>query len=143
MSADFPDSETVRAVLTLATRAPSVPNSQPWHWIIGPRSLHLYADPSRHLSHTDPDRRDLILSCGAVLHHCAVALAAAGWHARIRRLPDSGDPDRLADIEVNRQPPDELDVMLATAIPGRRTDRRHYGSWPVPWGTSSTPTAAG
>ncbi len=134
MSADFPDTETLRAVLTMATRAPSVHNSQPWHWYVGPHSLRLYADPSRQLPRLDPDRRDLLLSCGAALHHCAVALAAAGWHAKIRRLPDPADPEYLAEIEVVRQTPDELDVMLAAAIPARRTDRRTYGAWPVPWG---------
>ena len=131
---DFPESDTVRTVLTLATRAPSVRNSQPWHWRIGPRSLHLDADTTRHLPRTDPDRRDLLLSCGAALHHCTVALAALGWYATVRRMPDSGNPNHLADIEVVRQPPVELDVMLAAAIPNRRTDRRTYSSWPVPWG---------
>ena len=28
----------------------------------------------------------------------------------------------------------EVDVALAAAIPRRRTDRRHYSSWPVPQG---------
>ena len=132
MSAHFPEPETIRAVLTLATQAPSVHNSQPWHWRIGARSLHLYADASRHLPQTDPDRRDLLLSCGATLHHCSVALAAMGWHAKIHRLPNPGDPNHLASIEVNPQPPGELDVTLAAAIARRRTDRRNYSNWPVP-----------
>jgi len=132
MSAYFPDAETVRAVMALATRAPSVHNSQPWHWRVGARSLHLYADPSMHLTGIDPDRRDLILSCGASLHHCVVALAAMGWHAKVHRLPNPAEPRHLAAVEVSRQPAGELDVALAAAIPRRRTDRRHYSSWPVP-----------
>lgn len=134
MTAGFPDAETVRAVLTMATQAPSVHNSQPWHWRVGAESLHLYADESRHLPRTDPDRRDMLISCGAALHHCAVALAAMGWHATVRRLPDPDRPDHLAAITVEPQRPGELDVMLAAAIPRRRTDRRVYSSWPVPWG---------
>jgi nitroreductase len=134
MSANFPDPETLRAVLTLSNRAPSVDNSQPWHWRVGPDSLHLYADASRHLPRTNPDRRDLLLSCGSALHHCTVGLAAMGWHAKVDRLPDPGDPDHLAAIRLVRQPPGELDVMLAAAIGRRRTDRRNYSSWPVPWG---------
>ena len=134
MSVEFPDPETVHAVLTLAGRAPSVHNSQPWHWRIGADSLHLYADPSRHLPSTDPDRRDMMISCGATLHHCTVALAAMGWHAKVHRLADGAEPDHLATIEVTAQPPDELEVMLAAAITRRRTDRRNYSSWPVPWG---------
>ena len=134
MNANFPDPETLRAVLTLSNRAPSVDNSQPWHWRVGPDSLHLYADASRHLPRTNPDRRDLLLSCGSALHHCTVGLAAMGWHAKVDRLPDPGDPDHLAAIRLVRQPPGELDVMLAAAIGRRRTDRRNYSSWPVPWG---------
>jgi len=134
MSANFPDPETLRAVLTLSNRAPSVDNSQPWRWRVGPDSLHLYADASRRLPRTDPDRRDLLLSCGSALHHCTVGLAAMGWHAKVDRLPDPGDPDHLATIRLVRQPPGELDVMLAAAIGRRRTDRRNYSSWPVPWG---------
>lgn len=134
MCAEFPDPETIRAVLTLATRAPSVHNSQPWHWRVGPDRLHLHADASRHLSRADPDRREQMLSCGAVLHHCAVGFSAAGWQAKIERLPDPADTDHLAVIELVRQPAGELDVMLADAIGRRRTDRRNFSSWPVPWG---------
>ena len=124
----FPDAETVRAVVDLATRAPSVHNAQPWRWDVGPRILNLFADPS------DSDRRDVVLGCGAALHHCTVALAAMGWLATIRRLPDPGDRDHLAAIEVSMQSPSELDVMLAAAITRRRTDGGQHGSGPVPWG---------
>lgn len=128
MCADFPDLETIRAVLTLSTRAPSVHNSQPWHWRVGPDRLHLYSDASRHLSRADPDRREQMLSCGAALHHCAVGFSAVGWQAKIERLPDPADADHLAIIELVRQPPGELDVMLADAIGRRRTDRRNFSS---------------
>ena len=134
MSADFTDAEAMRAVLTLATRAPSVHNSQPWYWRVGPSTLNLYADSSRHLPRTDPDRRDMLLSCGAGLHHCTVALAAIGWRAKIHRLPDPSEPGHLAAVEVVAQSPGELDVTPAAAIARRRTDRRTYSPWPVPWG---------
>ncbi len=130
---DFPDSETMRTVLTLATQAPSMHNTQPWRWRVGPDSLTLFADRSRHLPHADPDRRALIISCGATLHHCTVALAAMGWNAKVQRLPDPSDPDHLATIAVSRQPAGDLDTVLSRAIRRRRTDRRTYSSWPVPW----------
>ncbi|MBV8928175.1 MAG: nitroreductase family protein, partial [Mycobacteriaceae bacterium] len=81
---------------------------------------------------TDPDSRDLMLSCGAALHHCVVALAAIGWQARVHRFPNPADQLHLAAVEVYRQRAADLDVALAAAIPRRRTDRRHYSSWPVP-----------
>jgi nitroreductase len=132
MSVHFPDSDTVHTVLSLATRAPSIHNSQPWRWKVGARSLHLYADTSKHLPNTDPDSRDLLLSCGLSLHHCVVALAALGWQAKVHRFPNPAEPEHLAAIEVYRHSSSELDVTLAAAIPRRRTDRRHYSSWPVP-----------
>lgn len=134
MSAHFPELETIRTVLSMATRAPSVHNSQPWRWRIGANSLHLYADLDRHLPSTDPDRRDLMLSCGAALHHCVVALAAMGWQAKVHRFPNPAEPEHLAAVKVHRHPATELDVTLAAAIPRRRTDRRHYSSWYVPAG---------
>jgi hypothetical protein len=67
-----------RAVVSLATRAPSIHNSQPWQWRLADSSMHLFADTSRLLPATDPDGRDLLLSCGATLHHLRVALAAEG-----------------------------------------------------------------
>ena len=132
--ASFPDAATIRTVLTLANRAPSVHNTQPWRWRVGSASLDLFAEPDMQLSTTDPDGRDLIISCGAALHHCVVALAALGWQAKVHRLPDPDDPRHLASIEVQPHVPDQADIALAAAIPRRRTDRRAYSSWPVPGG---------
>jgi nitroreductase len=132
MSAQFPDRETIQAALSLAIRAPSVHNTQPWRWRVGRESLHLYADPSLHLPSTDPDTRDLMLSCGIALHHCTVALAALGWQAKVHRLPNPDESEHLAAVEVYRHPASEADITLTAAIPRRRTDRRRYSSWPVP-----------
>ncbi|ACC41921.1 MULTISPECIES: Acg family FMN-binding oxidoreductase [Mycobacterium] len=132
MNAHFPDAGTVRTVLTLASRAPSVHNTQPWRWQVGATTLHLYADTSLQLPNTDPEGRDLISSCGAALNHCVIALAAVGWHAKVARLPNPADPTHLAALEVSRHTPDQLNITLAAAIPRRRTDRRHYSFWPVP-----------
>ncbi len=134
MSTRFPDAGTVRTALTLAARAPSVHNTQPWRWRVDADGLHLRADAARQLPNTDPDGRDLILSCGSALHHCVVAFAAVGWRSRVTRLPNGADPDHLATIELSPHPADFVDVALAAAIPRRRTDRRHYSAWPVPMG---------
>ncbi|BDY26419.1 NAD(P)H nitroreductase [Mycolicibacterium mageritense] len=134
MSSTFPDAETVRAALALAVRAPSVHNSQPWRWEVGTDRLRLYADMTRlgappargGLVATDPDRRDLLLSCGATLHHCVIALAASGWRATVQRLPDPANPDLLATVTLVPFSPSDVETSLAEAIPHRRTDRRHY-----------------
>lgn len=127
----FPDTQVIRAVLALATRAPSIDNTQPWRWRVDRTSLHLYSDSGMQLPKTDPDGRDLILSCGATLNHCIIALAAMGWHVGVHRLPDPADPSHLATIEVYPHAPDRVDLALAAAITQRRTDRRIYSSRPV------------
>lgn len=134
MSSHFPDAETLRSALMLAVRAPSVHNSQPWDWRVGEGSIHLYANPDLALPHTDPDARDLMLSCGASLNHAQIALAALGWQAKVHRLPNPAEPHHLAVLELRPYPPAEMDIALAAAIPRRRTDRRNYSSWPVPKG---------
>ncbi|MEU4248126.1 NAD(P)H nitroreductase [Amycolatopsis sp. NPDC026612] len=134
MERGFPDEYTVKTAVAMAVRAPSVHNSQPWNWRIGHSSLHLYADPDRQLRETDPDGRDLILSCGAALHHLRVAFAALGWAAEVHRLPNPDEPDHLAAITLQQHEPSQDEVAMAAAIPRRRTDRRRHSSWSVPRG---------
>jgi nitroreductase len=119
----------------MAVRAPSAQNSQPWHWRVSREGVHLYADRSRQLGDGDSDWRDVLLSCGAVLDHCIVALAAHGWDARLRRFPDAADHDHVALIEIIEAPAAEPGTELAAAIPRRRADRRRYSADPIPSGT--------
>jgi nitroreductase len=114
-----------------ALRAPSVHNTQPWLWRIGDDRVQLYADWNRHLVATDPDRRDLVLSCGAALHHLLVALAAQGLEAQVERLPDPDDSGHLATITVRAGAGQAADAALFPAIERRRTDRRRMSHRPV------------
>lgn len=142
-SAGYPDvaaiRETIHTALLLATRAPSVHNSQPWRWRVDattpePR-LDLYVEPDLQLRNVDPDGRGMMLSCGAALHHCVVAFAALGHRVKVHRLPDPAHPEYLASIELGPLGPEQdlspVDVALAAAIPRRRTDRRCFSGWPV------------
>ncbi len=126
------DHRTVRSAIELASHAPSVHNSQPWHWTVGRRVVHLTADLKRWLPATDADGRDLTVSCGAALHHLRVALAAVGVRAVVHRIPNPGEPDRLATLELEQGRSTLADLELATAITGRRTDRRPFSDWQIP-----------
>jgi len=126
------DAGTARTVLSLANRAPSVHNSQPWRWRVGSSTIDLLADFSRSLPTMDPDGRDLVLSCGAALHHLQVGLRAVGRSGTVHRLPDPSRPEHLATVEVRAASPTGDDLALARAADTRRSDRRVFSPRPVP-----------
>jgi hypothetical protein len=121
-----------------ALRAPSVHNTQPWRWRIDDAvgAVELYADRGRQLSATDPEGRDLLISCGAALDHLVVALAHAGLQATIRRFPDPENSTHLATVTVNRARNGDgaARADLFQAIHRRHTDRRRFSHRPVPPG---------
>ncbi|MCB0926032.1 MAG: nitroreductase [Mycobacterium sp.] len=132
MTNPFPNRATLESALDVAARAPSAGNAQPWRWRVDDAALHLYADWRRQNGGSPTARRDVLLSCGAVLDHCAVALAAAGWSPRVRRFPDGRYDTHLAILEVVEKPPNAMDRELAGAIPLRRADRRRFSAQPIP-----------
>lgn len=118
------DQAVIRNALTLACRAPSIHNSQPWHWIIEGAELQLFVDWNRRVDIADRFGREAIISCGAVLDHLRVAMASAGWQAEITRFPAPEKPNLLAVIKFH--PVEFIPEALrkrADAILQRRTDR--------------------
>jgi hypothetical protein len=109
-----------------------VHNTQPWRWRIGDGVIELFADRTRHLASTDPDGRDLVISCGAALHHLRVALADAGVVSSTERMPDPENSTLLASVHVRTGTADEQDAALSPAIEERRTDRRAMVAAPSP-----------
>lgn len=122
-SAPLLDVEIIKDAVSLACRAPSLHNSQPWRWVRDRAGLQLFLDPSRAV-YTDDTAREALISCGAALDHLRVALAAAGWHTLIERFPDPADPTHLAAVTFDRG--GEVTAAQrrrADAILLRRTDR--------------------
>jgi nitroreductase len=109
-----------------------VHNTQPWHWCIDGDRLVLFADTARHLRHTDPDGRDLVLSCGAALHHLQVAAAATGWSTHVHRMPNPYNDSQLATISFAAEPASPEALAALDALRSRRTDRRLPSPSPVP-----------
>src|SRR2546423_300252 len=92
--------ERLHSAVELAVRAPSVHNTQPWRWRIDSNTVELFADRSRQLPATDPEGRDLLLSCGAALHHLQVALSAVALACSVQYLPDPENRDHLATVTM-------------------------------------------
>jgi hypothetical protein len=125
--------EIIAAAVQLACRAPSYHNSQPWRFVAeGAGVLHLYLDRDR-LVETDSSGRQALISCGAVLDHLRVAMAAAGWAANVDYYPNPSDHTHLAAIDfvpVSFVTPAHR--RRADAILARRTDRLPFAA-PAGW----------
>lgn len=109
--------------LQLACRAPSLHNSQPWRWVATDHTVELFADMARLVRSADTAGREALISCGAVLDHFRVAMAAAGWAATVHRFPNPNDPHHVATLEFTEAPVSDTHRRRADAILVRRTDR--------------------
>jgi len=127
------DAAMITQAVELACRAPSLHNSQPWRWVANDDVLDLFADFTRIGQATDSTGREVIISCGAVLDHLRVAMAAAGWQTPIDRLPDPSHRDHLARIYFSRAEfVTDAARARADAIRRRRTDRLPFVA-PTDW----------
>lgn len=127
------DSATLTRAVQLASRAPSLHNTQPWRLVVDSSGVHLHLDPSRVVAATDRSAREAVISCGVLLDHLRVAMAAAGWATSVDRFPNPNDPDHLATLQFS--PMDfvtDAHRRRADAILARRTDRlpmARYADW--------------
>jgi hypothetical protein len=124
--------EIIKDAVSLACRAPSLHNSQPWRWVAGDGALQLFLDPTRVMNY-DRSRREALIGCGAALQHLNVAMAAGGWRTHVDRFPDPNDPNHLASLTF--APMDhvtEIHRRRADAILMRRSDRLPFCA-PTDW----------
>jgi hypothetical protein len=123
--------DVIADAVQLACRAPSLHNSQPWRWVAEGDNLQLFVDPNRAVRETDCSGREALISCGAVLDHLIVAMAAAGWTAKVDRFPNPNNRLHLASIDFS-----PMDLVTnghrrrANAILLRRTDRLPFAAPP-------------
>jgi nitroreductase len=123
----------LRRTAVRATRAPSVHNTQPWRFVLGPDVLEIHADMSRQLMVLDPWARQLLLSCGCAVFNARAALASSGLTTTVERFPDPTRPDLVARFRaVADRPIDEELAQLDAMIEIRRTNRRYFDDEPVP-----------
>jgi hypothetical protein len=126
------DRGAVEAVVAVASRAPSLHNTQPWQWHLQDGVLDLRADRSRQLRVADPDGHSLLISCGAAAELTQLALTAQGWMVDASLLPDPGDPDLLARFHPTSHGKRNDEAAQRTDAAGRRrSERRVFGPRPV------------
>ncbi len=124
--------EIIKDAVSLACRAPSLHNSQPWRWVVDDGALQLFLDQTRVMNY-DRSRREALIGCGAALHHLKVAMAAGGWRTRVGRFPNPNDPNYLASLDFTpMEHVTEGHRRRADAILMRRSDRLPFSA-PTDW----------
>jgi nitroreductase len=122
------ESEIIETAVRSACRAPSLHNSQPWQWVFSRGQLQLFLDPSRVMT-TDQSAREALIGCGAALDHLRVAMAAAGWEAKVVRFPSTTNSNYLASIDFTPLTfVTDRDRRRADAIWARHTDRLPFSA---------------
>jgi hypothetical protein len=121
-------------LVTMAARAPSVHNTQPWQFRIGPRAVELWCEPQRKLV-TDPIGRQMLISCGAALFGLRLAVRSLGYQPVVNLLPDRSRLRLLARVGVGAAAPmNALEHRLLAAVPHRHTHRGPFEPGPLPAG---------
>jgi nitroreductase len=122
-------------VLALAGRAPSIHNTQPWRFRLTGDSVELFADTDRRLDETDPDGREMLISCGAALFGLRLGIRRSGFRPVTWLLPDPARPQLLARVQLGeRAPATHSEQRLLAAVRRRHTHRAPFTGEPLPAG---------
>src|SRR5450432_1978324 len=101
LSGKIPIRGDERAILYLASLAPSGHNTQPWfvkyiepyHWIIG-------NDKSKWLLGVDPTQRETILSIGAFLQNIEYAASNLGYACEFTLLAITNQDENVVEVKL-------------------------------------------
>lgn len=124
----------LRRAAAAGVRAPSLHNSQPWHFRLNDGAIEVCLDAARALPATDPDGWAAHVACGAAVLNARLALAAHGVPARAVLLrPDRAQPHLMARLTAAEpRPPTYAEDALYAAVPRRYSNRRPFWPTPVP-----------
>jgi hypothetical protein len=86
------------SVTSVAARAPSVHNTQPWKFRPHRGTIELLGDPDRMLRTVDPHGRELMISCGAALFGLRLGLRSLGRLPAVELQPDIAEPWLMARV---------------------------------------------
>jgi hypothetical protein len=116
--------ETWRRCVGVARLAPSKHNSQPWWFCLTPGGLELHADGARAMPTSDPFGREVMIGCGAALHHLGLALRGEGLDPVTVLFPEGPEQSLVARVSATAgREPTAAELELLTAATERHTNR--------------------
>jgi len=101
-------------LLEYARLAPSVHNTQPWHFKVNGSTVSLIAASDRFLKAGDPTQRELWISLGVCLETLLQAARGLGLHASIQSIQTDTINHPIANITftpTSQKAPDTLDIL--------------------------------
>ena len=134
MPTAVPDVSTLETIVSAASAAPSIHNTQPWRFRLAPGSdmLELRAVPERGLRHTDPSGRALHMSVGCALFNLRIAVAHFGREPVTRLLPRPDEPGLLATVRLGGPARFSAAPRLYDALWHRHSSRLPFADRPLP-----------
>ncbi|MET9000663.1 nitroreductase [Amycolatopsis sp. NPDC004169] len=105
-------------------RAPSVHNTQPWLLEVTSMQLSVRERAEPALPHHDPHGRDRAASCGAAVANLELAVRTLGRSCTVAFLPEDGQPDLLARIDVGEPAAPAIEELRCHGAIARRASHR-------------------
>ena len=116
-----------------AIMAPSMQDSQPWHFRFRQRTVEVHRNPDRELVVDDPDGRMTLISCGAAVFNIRVAAASLGRDTTVSVVPDPDPATLVAEVVVENAAADLEDpAALFPYLSRRRTNRQPVAEHALP-----------
>jgi hypothetical protein len=121
-------------LIELASRAPSVHNTQPWRFKVSEHVIELYSDARRQLLE-DPAGREMLISCGAALYGLRLGIRSLGYRPEVELFPEPGRRQLLARVRLGPPAPMTSDERtMLQALPHRHTHRGPFEPGSLPGG---------
>ena len=118
------DEKTLKELLSIAVRAPSGDNSQPWRFKIIDGGVRVFVIPDLDNEYLNVDWMGSYIAVGALIKNVKIASSNFGYEANVDYFPKDENKKIVADIEF--VPTETRRHILHASIFDRATNRKPY-----------------